>query len=116
IHKFCVACVGGSPFQVKNCGGDKCLNEGGNVCWFYKFRMGNGRPSVKLIRRYCLFCTCGDIEYIRECPDGIEHGGQAACTLFPFRMGKNPNIVLSEEEKLRRLHRMKPQLSGDILT
>jgi hypothetical protein len=25
IHKFCGACAG-SPFEVKTCGGDKCMN------------------------------------------------------------------------------------------
>ena len=109
IHKFCVACVGGSPFEVKNCGGEKCLNGGcasSGECSFYKFRLGNGRPSVKLIRRYCLYCTSGDLEYVRECPDGIKHGGMASCALYPFRMGRNPNINLSDVEKAKRSQRL----------
>lgn len=104
IHNFCVRCVGGSPFEVRECGGDKYLNGGcdkNGVCWFYKFRLGNGRPSVKLIRRFCLYCTGGDREWVRNCPDGISHQGMA-CALYPFRMGRNPNIVLSEEESVRR--------------
>ena len=116
IHKFCVQCVD-SIYEVKNCGGEKCLNGGCDekgVCLFYKFRLGTGRPSVKQIRRYCLCCASGDFEYIRQCPDGIKHGGMAACALYPFRMGKNPNIVLSEEEKLRRSHQLNPRLSADF--
>ena len=108
IHKFCVACAG-SPFEVKDCGGDKCLNGGcypSGECWFYKFRLGKGRPSVKLLRRYCLYCACGDAEYVRDCPDGVNRKGGEACSLYPFRFGTNPNIVLSEEDKAKRLQRL----------
>lgn len=105
IHRFCVACVGGSPFEVKTCGGEKCLNGGcapSGECWFYKFRLGRGRPSVKLLRKYCLYCCGGDREYVRECPDGIPHGKQAPCALYPFRMGKNPNFNPAIAENLKQ--------------
>ena len=75
IHKFCVACVG-SPFEVKDCGGDKCLNGEcypNGECWFYKFRLGKGRPSVKLIRQMCLWCQGGSKEFVKDCFEGTGH-------------------------------------------
>jgi hypothetical protein len=102
IHKFCVACVG-SPFEVKDCGGDHRFNGGcapSSECWFYKFRLGKGRPSVKLIRKYCLFCQGGSSDLVRDCVEGEDHSGVKACSLFPYRLGTNPNI--SEETKQKR--------------
>ncbi len=110
VRKFCISCVGGSPFEVKSCGGDKCLN--GGVCWFYRFRQGSGRPSVKLLRKYCLYCCGGDREYVRLCPDGIPHLGMAACALYAFRMGRNPNFDSSSADRLRRLSPAKEGIAG----
>lgn len=92
VHKFCVQCVG-SPFEVKDCGGDKCKNGGCNkngACLFYPYRLGSGRPSVKSIRKYCLYCCGESPELVRECPDGKAHSGIEACALYPYRMGTNP--------------------------
>ena len=86
IRKFCVECAG-SPLMVKNCGGDQLLNkeEGNNgVCYFYPFRMGKGRPSVKLIRKMCLECTGKAYSVISNCPS-------TKCPIYKFRFGKNPN-------------------------
>jgi len=39
---------------------------------------------VQAIRAKCLDCMCGNAAEVRRCPcDG--------CTLYPFRMGHNPN-------------------------
>jgi hypothetical protein len=116
IHKFCTACVG-SIYDVENCGGDHCLNGGcysSGECWFYRFRQGRGRPSVKLLRKYCLYCTDGDAEWVRNCPDGVEHRGQAPCALHPFRMGRNINFILTDEQKAGRALRFqgKQQTAG----
>ena len=92
IHSFCVQCAG-SPFEVKDCGGDKCLNGGcdkNGVCWFYRHRLGKDRPSVKLIRRYCLWCQGGSSELVKNCIEGQNHNGVEACSLFPYRQGRNP--------------------------
>ncbi len=88
IRRFCVQCVGGKPTEVKNCGGDKCLNGASSragKCWFYKYRMGKGRPSVKHIHQVCLWCQGGNREFVLDCLDGI-----TACPLYPYRMGTNP--------------------------
>jgi len=91
IRKFCVNCAGNS-LMVKNCGGDKLLNkdEGNNgVCYFYKFRMGKGRPSVKLIRKMCIECTGKSYNIIANCPS-------TDCPLYKYRFGKNPNYQKTE--------------------
>ena len=47
IRKVCIACVG-SPYEVKDCGGDSCLGVQGDekgVCYLFPFRLTKGRPS-----------------------------------------------------------------------
>lgn len=85
IRMFCIECIG-SVYDVKDCGGDHCLNGGCDdnaVCWFWKYRMGSGRPSVRLIRKFCLYCMSDSHEFVHSCwtPD---------CPLHKFRMGTNP--------------------------
>ncbi len=94
IRRHCTQCVGGSPFEVKNCDGDHCLNGGSadnGVCWFYNFRLGRGRPSVKTIRKVCLWCQGGSPDLVRECVEGTAHSGVEACPLYCYRMGRNPS-------------------------
>jgi len=69
IRKVCVGCVG-CVYEVKDCGGDKCLGAQGDengVCYFFSFRLGKGRPSVKTIRKFCLECMGGSNKLIAEC-------------------------------------------------
>ena len=49
---------------------------------------------IKAIRAKCLECSCGNNAEVRECviPN---------CPLYPYRMGKNPYIKLSEERKAK---------------
>ena len=84
IRKFCVQCVG-SADQIKNCGGHKMYGQGypNGQCWFYPYRMGRGRPSVKTIRKHCLECMGGSYKLVRNC-------ATFACPLYPFRLGTNP--------------------------
>lgn len=97
IHAFCAKCVGGSVYDIKNCGGDNCPGKGGvnpdGSCWLYRYRMGKGRPSVKMIRKYCLFCQGGSEKLVRECIEGPDVWGPGIdpCVFHPYRMGKNPN-------------------------
>lgn len=60
-------------------------------CPLWPYRMGKGRPSVKLIRKHCiLLCANNSYQFVRECDN-------EKCPLWPFRMGTNPNI--SEKTK-----------------
>ena len=83
IHNFCVHCVG-STHEVKSCGGDRLLY--GGTCQLFAFRRGTGRPSVKIIRKFCLDCMGGHKALIRAC-------GGDSCPLQPYRLGKNPNCI-----------------------
>ena len=53
---------------------------------------------MKAIRAKCLDCMCGSAEEVKRCPS-------ISCSLFRFRLGRNPNIVLAEEERATREQR-----------
>ena len=99
IRAFCVECMGGSFQGVTECA-DK-------ACPFYPYRHGTplakGRHSpVRACRVYCFEnCLPGSgPEAVKDC------GGDTAllgpCPVFPFRMGKNPNISAATREKARQ--------------
>lgn len=50
---------------------------------------------LKAIRAKCLDCSCGSAAEVRECVI-------PTCPLFPFRMGHNPNIKLTDEQRQKR--------------
>ncbi len=97
IHTHCVECVD-SPFELSKCGGDRMLGGQGDengACYLFPYRLGKGRPSVRIIRKECLQCQGGDKTLrvqSREVSDGVKFCPLEKCTLYPFRMGKNPNI------------------------
>lgn len=80
VRQHCIDCAG-SPSAVKDCQGDK-LYDG--PCLFFRYRMGKGRPSVKLIRKYCLQCMGGSPKLVKDCTS------ESTCPLHPYRMGRNP--------------------------
>jgi hypothetical protein len=45
--------------------------------------MGGKRPSVKVMRKFCLECEGDSKEAVKECSIGD-------CLIHPFRFGKNP--------------------------
>ena len=83
IRQVCLDCAG-SPSAVRECQGNK-LSDG--PCPFYPFRLGKGRPSVKLIRKHCLRCMGGSPKLVRECPS------TTTCPLYGYRLGTNPKRV-----------------------
>jgi hypothetical protein len=112
IRDHCIDCVGGAS-EVKDCQGDK-LYDG--PCLFIPYCTGRGRPSVKLIRQFCLYCMGGSWKGVKECPS-------KACPFLHYRLGKNPNVQLSEEQRQQkremaaaaRLHRLKrPKVASGI--
>lgn len=99
IRAFCLECEG-SFDNVKN-----CLYPG---CPFYAYRHGTrpeGQPHqpLKTIKTYCFEeCQCGSSSYeVLTCQGDLAAIGP--CPVFPFRMGKNPNISVETREKLRQI-------------
>jgi hypothetical protein len=102
IHAFCVDCVGGA-YEVKNCGGDKMINihgSGNTICPFFRYRMGKGRPPLKIIRLFCLDCMVGSPMAVRKCTAD-------KCPLHSYRMGKSPNRAgLGFAKQLNKLQKV----------
>lgn len=99
IRVFCIECQGGSFQGVTECADTACA--------FHPYRHGTalekGRHSpVRACRAYC-FDNClpgAGADAVKDC------GGDTAllgpCPVFPFRMGKNPNISAATREKARQ--------------
>lgn len=85
IRLYCIRCCGGQASAVVGCDGDESARKKGfSPCGFHTHRLGRGRPSVRLIRKFCLSCQGGKSDFVRDCLT-------TTCSLYPFRMGKNPN-------------------------
>jgi len=110
IRKHCVECVD-SPFEVVNCKGDKMIRGQGDkngTCYLFPYRLGKGRPSVKTIRKFCLECQGGDKHrkvQAKEVYGGVENCPSLKCTLYPFRLGKNPHFKRVPVEAIRAKRR-----------
>jgi hypothetical protein len=85
VRKHCIDCVGRAS-EVRNCGGNGLWNTNGSTyeCMFYKYRMGKGRPTVKLIHNFCIWCIGTGERAVERCPS-------KTCPFLPYRMGRNPN-------------------------
>ena len=85
IRKFCLDCVGGSYTEVIDCGSTE------KDCNLFPYRFGKlpenhkKEKITKIIRKKCKWCMGESIKDIAECLSPL-------CALFPFRMGKNPNM------------------------
>jgi hypothetical protein len=90
IHSHCIDCIGGI-YEVRECQGLKLFDA---PCLLYPYRMGSGRPSVRLIRKYCLWCMSGQVQLVAHCPS-------KACPFLPYRMGKNPNVQCNPDRANR---------------
>ena len=98
IRRRCLDCCGYVKKEVKECDASKTIPPFDIPCPLFHYRMGTGKPKLKEIRAYCLQCQGGhgtSTEYVRECTDTL-------CSLYPFRMGHNPNITEETKEKRRQ--------------
>jgi hypothetical protein len=83
IQAHCHYCVQSrKDSDVENCTGHLVFASG-KPCPFYEYRMGGKRPSVKVMRKFCLECEGDSKEAVKECSIGD-------CLIHPFRFGKNP--------------------------
>lgn len=85
IRTYCLYCTVGQPSEVISCDADG-KDPAFEACPFHPFRLGKGRPSVKLIRKFCLQCMGGSLVMVRECET-------RDCLIHPFRLGRNPACV-----------------------
>lgn len=67
--------------------------------------MADHITPIKAIRAKCIDCMGGSVYEVALCPS-------KDCPLWAFRFGKNPNIKLSEEERMRRAERGREQIKG----
>ena len=82
IRAYCLYCTGGQRGEVLSCNADS-KDHAFQVCPFHPFRLGKVRPSVKIMRHFCLQCMGGIPAMVRECETDD-------CLIHPFRFGKNP--------------------------
>lgn len=62
---------------------------------------------IKAIRANCIECCCGDRNEVMNCPI-------KTCPLYPYRLGKNPNIKrkeYTEEERAVMAERLRSNVS-----
>ena len=70
----------------------------------------NSLTPVQAIRAHCLDCCCGSPKEVRFCPN-------IQCTLYPFRLGKNPNRNRGMgKHTLKELNTEKPLANSPIPT
>lgn len=69
------------------------------------------KTALKSVRAYCVeVCCAGSPDWVRECPDGVEHQGKPPCPLFPHRMGKSSSV--SDETRERRRKAMLDRIAS----
>lgn len=61
--------------------------------------MAENLTPVKAIRAYCLYCMCGQANEVKLCPS-------SECSLYPYRLGKNPNRKPQYTEEQKEKYRL----------
>ncbi len=89
IRKRCVNCCGNNYANVRSC-------DAKSKCPFHKYRLGTGRPSVKVLRKFCLLCMCEVSKAVQDCL-------QTNCEMFEYRFGTSPNKQPMSEERKAKL-------------
>jgi hypothetical protein len=101
IRVFCVECQGDSFQGVSECAD--------TACPFREYRSGKAleagqhRP-LGAVRRYCHeYCQAGaGRAEVLSCQGDKPLDGGPGCPVFPFRLGKNPNISEETRKKARQ--------------
>jgi hypothetical protein len=78
IRLMCLDCSG-SASEVHTCQGDTIVD---GPCLFYPFRLGTGRPKLRVIRQNCLYCMGGSSDRVDDC-------ASKTCPSVPYRKGKS---------------------------
>ena len=114
LRRHCLWCCNGSSNEVKLCSATACplwpfrhgrgpsAEDKATVADLQSYpiereQIGPSLTALRAIRRRCLDCSGNSVDEVKACQYGPEHS--ARCDLHPYRLGKNPNIVFSEERK-----------------
>lgn len=76
MKQFCRECVSGDVRHVTECQGDTV------ACPLFKYRLKEGKISVKVLRKACLDCMGESRDLVFTCPT-------ETCPLYEYRLGKN---------------------------
>ena len=99
----CLHCVGGeSAKDVRDCSGTGTAGRPWR-CELWPYRIlgkvdrsgGKVLSPLKAVRQYCLACRGDEPSEVRECPDTY-------CFLWPYRMGRKPDCMVSDAEREAR--------------
>lgn len=102
VKAFCRACMGCSH-EVKRCPSDNCALHAYRSG---KIEPGANRSIVKAIKAKCQDCLPGEHQP-KDCSAWRDFEHMPACSLWPFRMGRNPNITPEQRRKLAEHGRAK---------
>jgi hypothetical protein len=83
IRAYCRHCTGGNLQEVEMCSASG-RDPSFHACPLYPYRTGKKRPSLRVLREFCLQCMGGNKGFILDCTS-------YNCLVYPFRLGKNPN-------------------------
>lgn len=88
IRKKCLDCVGSNRSEITKCQETGSTAGPSGQCDLYHYRSGKrsklaSLSSLKSIRKYCLWCMCGQSNEVKLCVS-------PECALFTYRLGKNP--------------------------
>lgn len=94
LRSYCLWCCGESAKEVRLCPSPKCV--------LYPYRLGTipkgaSRQLTKVIKSRCRECC----ERPKDCDAGKPYMMHPPCHLWPFRMGRNPNVSEETRQKLR---------------
>ena len=60
---------------------------------------------LRAIRAKCLDCSCGSVNEVKLCPI-------TDCSLYPYRLGKNPNIKVSDARRAKLMQNLPQRIGG----
>ncbi len=103
IRLTCSYCMGERRDFIREC---QASTDSNAPCALHPYRMGSIEPGasrrlLKVAREFCLACAGGP-GGVKDCTagPGCAAKGFVPCVLFPFRLGKSPNI--REETRIQR--------------
>ena len=111
VRRHCLSCCNGSANEVRLCPSKACplwpFRHGhrpnaedraavaGRHVYPLERDLTGATTALRAIRLRCIDCSGNSDAEARSCKFGPDH--PAPCSLHPYRLGRNPNIVRSNE-------------------